>query len=297
MSTLIVATNWRSQAACSTADPDLFFPDPDTPTERIEQAKAVCASCPVVQACLEDAFRRGEPEAICGGLTAEERRRSLRPAGQRLSEGVRRPGRMSARQMAVQHGAFVLTCLVQHHMSVEQVANELGATVGAVYRAYRMLVPASPGETRPNNASVVEKLLATSKERLKTLERRGLSHTEIGVVLGVSQSFISASLSVLRQREIALERLNADGRGDGLARMRQEEIRVRLESGAGLTVDDVIRMAGSEIRRMHGEGTPLRQVARELGLCRETVRRAYEQMTAGTTVVKTLTRNEMEEAA
>ncbi len=61
-----------SGAACTTADPDLFFPEPgDEWSER--RAKAICAACPVRVACLAGALGRREPHGIFGGLTAEER--------------------------------------------------------------------------------------------------------------------------------------------------------------------------------------------------------------------------------
>ncbi|MEW2402205.1 WhiB family transcriptional regulator [Streptomyces sp. NPDC046862] len=289
MSTL---TSWRAQAACASVDPDLFFPERNTPAERIAEAKQICEACPVKQLCLEDAFRRNEPDAICGGMTGQERENSLRPASVVQSLAGRRPGKTSARQMAVKHGAYLLLCLVQHHMSVQEVARQLGSTPTAVYGAFVMLVPAPAGYKRPTRPSVIGKLVAESKERLKTLERRGISHAEIGVVLGVPQSVVSAALAVLRQREDALERLAADGVAEPMARLQEEEIRVRVESGASLTVDDVIKVAGRTILRMSGEGMPLRQVARELEINRETVRLAYQQMTT-----KTLTKNEMGEAA
>ncbi|WP_371481981.1 WhiB family transcriptional regulator [Kitasatospora sp. NBC_00315] len=59
-------------AACTTADPDLFFPeDGDTWSER--RAKMICAGCPVRAMCLAGALDRSEPYGIFGGLSAEER--------------------------------------------------------------------------------------------------------------------------------------------------------------------------------------------------------------------------------
>ena len=61
-----------SGAACTTADPDLFFPEPgDELSER--RAKAVCAGCPVRAACLTGAIDRAEPAGIFGGLNEQER--------------------------------------------------------------------------------------------------------------------------------------------------------------------------------------------------------------------------------
>jgi len=290
MSTLTAAT-WRAQAACVDADPDLFFPEPGTPVGRIADAKKVCAACPVRQACLEDAMRRGESEAICGGLTAGERRQL---AG---SPRGRRPGKASARQLAVKHGAHLLVSLVEWRMNVQQVAESLGSTPMAVYLAYVMLVPPCPGRPRNKKPSLIEDLVHTSKKELKALERRGLSHAEIGVEMGFQQSVVSASLAVLRQREEGIRRLSRNG-ADGLERLRAEEMRVLRECGAGLSVNDVIALEGDAILRMYrnGAGATLRVVADRLGLCRETVRRAYHQMTTQQ-VAKDLTQNEMEEAA
>ena len=39
-----------------------------------DAAKAVCAACPVRQACLEHALSASEPYGIWGGLTLRERR-------------------------------------------------------------------------------------------------------------------------------------------------------------------------------------------------------------------------------
>ena len=68
--------DWRQLAACTSVDPELFFP----PIEQgkafeaqVRQAKSVCDGCPVVATCLE--FALGAlAHGIAGGLTAEERR-------------------------------------------------------------------------------------------------------------------------------------------------------------------------------------------------------------------------------
>jgi predicted transcriptional regulator len=180
-------------------------------------------------------------------------------------------------------------------MSVEQVAESLGSTPLAVHRAYLILVPARRGQVRSKKPSQIEELLATSKEQMKTLERLGRSHEQIGDFLGTSQSVVSAALAVLRQRDEAVRRLS-EGGSDGLARLQDEELRIRRESGFGLAVQEVIDVAGSEILRRYGGGTPLRQVALELRLCRETVRKAYQEMTKAR-FENELTQYEMGEAA
>lgn len=290
MSTATVSADWRARAACATADPDLFFPDSDTPAARIAEAKKICASCPVREACLKDAIRCGESEAICGGLTGRERRGMVALDGRRM----RRPGKASARQLAVKHGAHLLVSLVEWRMSTQQVAETLGSTPMSVYLAYLMLVPPRPGQVRSKRPSVLEELVH-NPETLRSLQRRGLSHSEIGVRLEVPQSMVTAALTVLRQRDEGIRLLSRNG-VDGLERLRGEELRILRECGAGLSVSDVIALEGEAIVRMYrnGSGLTLRDIAERLGMCRETVRLAYREMT---TQPSRLTKNDMEEAA
>ena len=66
-------------AACRTADPALFFPEPgDAETEA--RAVAICAGCPVRAACYERAVQNGERSGIWGGVNFEPGRGRRRPA-------------------------------------------------------------------------------------------------------------------------------------------------------------------------------------------------------------------------
>ena len=69
-------THWRDHAACLGTDLDLFFP-PGTSWEghrdQADQARAICARCPVIAECLADAIERREPYAIAGGMTPSQR--------------------------------------------------------------------------------------------------------------------------------------------------------------------------------------------------------------------------------
>lgn len=71
---------WRSHAACAGKVGVSFYP-PMRPEKRSakaareERAKAVCASCPVRETCLDEAVGHGERFGIWGGLTDTERNR------------------------------------------------------------------------------------------------------------------------------------------------------------------------------------------------------------------------------
>lgn len=65
---------WMQDAACVGVDPEAWFPHP---TANAAEAKAVCRSCPVQAACLNDALERETADSwrwgIWGGLQPEER--------------------------------------------------------------------------------------------------------------------------------------------------------------------------------------------------------------------------------
>lgn len=71
---------WRESAACRFLDTDLFFPigKAGLAIGEIQRAKAVCASCPVRQACLTFALDTHQGYGIWGGYDDDERRLLLR---------------------------------------------------------------------------------------------------------------------------------------------------------------------------------------------------------------------------
>lgn len=68
--------DWRHQAACLNKDPELFFPIGNTgPAQlQIDDAKAVCRCCEVMDTCLRWALENGEDFGVWGGLSEDERR-------------------------------------------------------------------------------------------------------------------------------------------------------------------------------------------------------------------------------
>lgn len=76
------AMDWRHDSACRDEDPELFFPIGNTgpALAQIEEAKAVCARCPVQDPCLQWALESGQDAGVWGGLSEDERRALKRRA-------------------------------------------------------------------------------------------------------------------------------------------------------------------------------------------------------------------------
>jgi WhiB family redox-sensing transcriptional regulator len=64
---------WQDSAACKDADSSLFL---SGVTSRVEKAKAICATCSVIDKCLAFAIANEDFEPhVYGGMTGEERKR------------------------------------------------------------------------------------------------------------------------------------------------------------------------------------------------------------------------------
>jgi WhiB family redox-sensing transcriptional regulator len=74
--------DWRSRAACRSADPDLFFPISSSgpALDQVAKAKSICAGCQVRQECLGYALATHQIHGVWGG-TSEEERQLLRVQG------------------------------------------------------------------------------------------------------------------------------------------------------------------------------------------------------------------------
>ncbi|MFJ3658305.1 WhiB family transcriptional regulator [Streptomyces nigra] len=85
---LSTAAPERPQPACVGEDPELFFPIGDTGPAllQIEEAKAVCRRCPLIESCLQDALDRNETSGVWGGLSETERRKMKRRAARQQAQ-------------------------------------------------------------------------------------------------------------------------------------------------------------------------------------------------------------------
>jgi WhiB family redox-sensing transcriptional regulator len=86
--------NWRDDAACLHADPDLFFPVGTTgpALDQIDEAKRICRACPVRKRCLAWALDLGAVSGIWGGSTEDERL-AMRKAATRHRDRARKAAR------------------------------------------------------------------------------------------------------------------------------------------------------------------------------------------------------------
>jgi WhiB family redox-sensing transcriptional regulator len=80
---------WRNRAACLDEDPELFFPIGSTglALTQVQEAKAVCRRCEVIEACLTLALESGRDDGVFGGLSEDERR-SLKRRNARARRAV-----------------------------------------------------------------------------------------------------------------------------------------------------------------------------------------------------------------
>jgi len=120
--------DWRADAACRDADPDLFFPDQGQ-LPQTARAKEVCAGCTVRGPCLDNALHgplaRDDRHGIFAGTTARDRTRLRgRPS---MAEGTR-----FLRDRAAAEQAWALA----NQVSIDRAARELGVSKQALRRAF-----------------------------------------------------------------------------------------------------------------------------------------------------------------
>ena len=69
--------HWTADAACRDIGPGIFFPvEGASDTTSYDEARGVCARCPVQEPCLAYALDLGIPDGVFGGLTPMERRKA-----------------------------------------------------------------------------------------------------------------------------------------------------------------------------------------------------------------------------
>jgi len=89
-----MASDWQRDAACATADPDLFLAESGG---ELREARKFCAACPARAACLaaamlEEAFAPADGRAgVRGGLTPQQRADKAKRAAGRVEQPAVKP--------------------------------------------------------------------------------------------------------------------------------------------------------------------------------------------------------------
>ena len=68
-------TNWMGRGNCRDEVPARFFPSDGV---GVDQARRICATCPVQEPCLEYALEQRIDHGVWGGASERERRRILK---------------------------------------------------------------------------------------------------------------------------------------------------------------------------------------------------------------------------
>jgi WhiB family redox-sensing transcriptional regulator len=68
-------TAWMAKGSCRNYDPSVFFPSDGVGVDR---ARKICATCGVVDDCLEYALTNRIDHGVWGGASERERRRILK---------------------------------------------------------------------------------------------------------------------------------------------------------------------------------------------------------------------------
>lgn len=138
--------DWFDEAACRGMDSDVFFSGRGE-VDKMREAKATCARCPVREPCLEHALYNGEREGLWGGVAPRPRVKLREARGISGSRAlVARPRRepMVGQPSPTDRvrAAALVRSLLTAGMSYSQLARSVGVDTSTVSRW-------AHGHTRP----------------------------------------------------------------------------------------------------------------------------------------------------
>jgi WhiB family redox-sensing transcriptional regulator len=184
---LLHGGDWRDQAACRDADPQLFDFDPETdPESMAEAAKRICAGCRVRTACLSYALSQPAEDdcvGIYGGLTPSERiDRRAREAKHDFPAG-RRPWRLAA-DPAFARISFDLATGI----GVRSAAEALGVTGRTLQRSWKRHGLGPHPATRPAQPAAALFLIQRALRQLGWVEHE----TRVGFLIDDPEFAVSS---------------------------------------------------------------------------------------------------------
>lgn len=135
----VARRDWRHQAECSkdTYDAELWFPvGVSAPAiAQAEEAKKVCAGCPVRARCLEWATETGQDSGVWGGLSEQERRLLRRPSRLRAPKANTKLRHMQI----LRHELGRYMDLAAGGLTVAEIAAEMSATHTTILKVQQIV--------------------------------------------------------------------------------------------------------------------------------------------------------------
>lgn len=126
-STPVEPDGWRELAACR-GHGDLFFPDREAGPGVVREIRAMCAACPVLAECREDALTAAEaPHGWQAGMSVKEQMAARRGVPKRRRNG---------RGRAADHGTRA--GYQSHRYRGEEACEACAAAAAAYMRSRRM---------------------------------------------------------------------------------------------------------------------------------------------------------------
>lgn len=127
--------SWRDKAACREIDPEVFFPEPGTPSPK---AQVICATCTVRPECLASALLASEVDGTWGGMTWSQRirlRAALRADGRWAhlpTDAVPHPSRPAVGLKAAERRRLLAELGPLRHGQARELAERWGVSEASV---------------------------------------------------------------------------------------------------------------------------------------------------------------------
>ncbi|MFD7980270.1 WhiB family transcriptional regulator [Streptomyces sp. NPDC059071] len=193
-------SRWQDSAACLTVGGDAFFGG----SRRDEDdARSICRSCRVLEACLTDARKREadvrERWGIAGGLSAEQR---LVLAWEERLHG-RRPDLAAARELLAPWWASVLRSRHRNGYAPDEIATQLGGAVRADGITVRLVLwwLGERGSRVPARGARAEatRVIDLYGELIPRMRAMGARNSDVAAYLGVSASCLARVVTKLAE--------------------------------------------------------------------------------------------------
>ena len=145
------AGRWDDQAACLTADVELFIlsgPQSKGQTREARIARAYCAACPCVEACRTVAIRLDDRRSIRGGMTPLERDAWLTEQGITVPGGRERATHKRRLNPDRQAQDERICYLKAQGLTWRRIAADVGCAVETAQRRWKRAMAEQAGEAR-----------------------------------------------------------------------------------------------------------------------------------------------------